>query len=71
MKPAAIIGDTMKQQIESAKNFVKRNQTKILITTTVVATSAAMLMKASLNAHDQFLKDNGLYDTYYTPDADE
>jgi hypothetical protein len=61
----------MKQQIETAKEFVRRNQTKILVTTTVVATSAALVMKAAVNQHNQFLRDNGLFDTYYATNEDE
>lgn len=61
----------MKAQLATVKGFVKKNQTKILITTTVVATSAALLMKASLNSHDEFLREQDLYETYYHPDADE
>jgi hypothetical protein len=60
-----------KEKIASAKEFVAANQTKILITTTVVATSAALLMKAGLNSHDEFLREHDLYETYYHPDADE
>lgn len=61
----------LNKQIATAKGFVKKNQTKILITTTVVATSAALLLKAGLNNHDEFLRDHDLYDEYYTPDMNE
>ena len=55
----------MNETLAAWKSLVKRNQTKILITTTVVATSAALVMKASLNKHDEFLREHDLYDTYY------
>ena len=55
----------MNETLAAWKSLVKRNQTKILITTTVVATSAALVMKASLNTHDEFLREHDLYDTYH------
>jgi hypothetical protein len=56
-----------KKTLVSTKNFVRRHQTQILITTTVVATAIALGMKKGLNEHDEFLKEHDLYDEYYTP----
>ena len=37
---------------------------------TVIATAAAVMMKAGLNEHDEFLREHDLYDEYYHPDLD-
>lgn len=60
-----------KKALVSAKNKVVKNKTKILAVTTVAATGAVVLLKVGLNQHDAFLKEKGLYDEFYTPDADE
>lgn len=60
----------MLKSIDSAKNFVRRHQTKILITTTVISTTAAVLFRTSLTQHDNFLKDHDLYETYYAWDEE-
>lgn len=61
----------MKKQIATAKNFVRRNQTKILITTTVAATGAAVLFRIGLNDHDKFLKEHDLFEKFYTLSDEE
>lgn len=48
-----------------AKNWVVRNERKILITTTVVSTTAAVLMRTGIKQHNQFLREHGLYDQFY------
>lgn len=55
----------MKTKLATAKKFVLDRQTKILVTTVVVTTTAAVLMKTGLTQHDNFLKENGLYDAFY------
>ena len=47
----------------STKNFVRRHKTAV----TVVATSAVWyaINRTALNQHDEFLKENGLYDAFY------
>ena len=60
----------MLETLVSVKNFVDRYKTRILITTTVVATFAAVAMKARVNEQDAFLKEHDLYDAYYHPDPD-
>lgn len=71
MKPATIIGVTMKQQIASVKAFVQRNERKILVTTTIVATTGMVIMRTGLKQHDDFLREHGLYDQFYAKDEDE
>lgn len=58
----------MLEKINSAKNFVRRNQTKILVSALTVTTTTTVLMKAGLKQHDEFLKEHDLYDAYYTPE---
>lgn len=55
----------MKNRLASAKNFVVRNERKILITTAVVATTAAVLMRTGIKQHNDFLKEHGLFDAFY------
>jgi hypothetical protein len=55
-----------KNPIAPAVKFVKRNERRILISTAVVTTTAAVLMRGGLKQHDDFLKLHGLYDAFYT-----
>jgi hypothetical protein len=55
-----------KQKLVSVKNKVAANKTKILGTIAVVATTAVAIQRYGLKQHDQFLKEKGLYDEYYT-----
>lgn len=55
--------------LTSTKNFVRRNQTKILVTALVVTTTVAVVLKTGVNAQNQFLKDNGLFEKYYDIEA--
>lgn len=57
--------------IVSVKNFVVRNQTKILITTTVAATVSAGMFKIAVSQRDEFLKENNLYDAFWAQTDDE
>lgn len=61
----------MKEKLASAKKFVSDHQTKILVTTTVVSTTVAVLTQIGRHQIDNFLREEKLYDKYYTPDADE
>jgi hypothetical protein len=60
----------MNEKLASVKNFVVRNQTKILVTTTVVSTTVAVATQLGRRSVDKFLKERDLYDEYYTPDKD-
>lgn len=60
----------MKKQIVSAKNIVRRNQTKILATVAVVTTTIAVVQQIGLQQHNEFLKDHDLFDTYYAMDEE-
>jgi hypothetical protein len=55
---------TMNAKLASAKNFVVRHKTAIAVTTTVVVMFA--INRAALKQHDDFLKENDLYDKFYT-----
>lgn len=50
----------------TAKNFVVRHKTAI----TVVGTAAACLYlnRLALKQHNEFLKEKGLYEEFYTPE---
>jgi hypothetical protein len=56
---------TKKNPVTSVKNFVVKHERKILVTTTVVSTTAAVLMRTGLAQHNAFLKEKGLYEEFY------
>lgn len=58
----------MNEKLASAKNFVKRYERRVLITTTIVATTAAVLMSRGVKSHNEFLKEHNLFDEYYQPE---
>ncbi|QPX71440.1 hypothetical protein SscP1EGY_42 [Streptomyces phage SscP1EGY] len=55
-----------KQKLISAKNKVAEKKTVILGTIAVVVTTGAVIQRYALKQHDQFLKEKGLYDEFYT-----
>jgi CHASE2 domain-containing sensor protein len=55
----------MNEKLNSAKNFVVRNKTKILVTALVVTTTVAVIEQTGIRSLNAFLKENNLYDTYY------
>lgn len=56
---------TKQSVVARTKNFVKKHETKILVTTTVVSTTAAVLMRTGIAQHNEFLKQHGLYEEFY------
>lgn len=53
----------------STRDFIRRNKNTIIvgaITTTVIA-----IQQRSVQMHNDFLKEKGLYDEYYTPEIGE
>jgi hypothetical protein len=56
-------------RVTRIKNFVGRHKVSI----TMVATSTAWyaINRAALSQHDEFLKERGLYEEFYTPQDDE
>lgn len=55
----------MHKKFATPRNFIRRNQTKILIITTATATAAAVLFRLGSKQKDEFLKEHDLYDTFY------
>lgn len=58
----------MFERLTSAKNYVVKHKTAILVTSLVVTTTAAVLMRGGLKQHDEFLKNYDLYDVFYSPE---
>lgn len=56
-------------RIARVKNFVDRHKVSI----TMVATSTAWIAinRVALKQHDEFLKEHGLYEEFYTPQDDD
>lgn len=52
----------------SAKNFVVRHKTKLAVAAT--ATVCYAIHKSALDQHNEFLKEHGLYEQFYTPEED-
>lgn len=60
------MNETTKQSpVTTVRNFLKRNERRILITTTVVSTTGAVLMYRNVSALNEFLKEHDLLDQFY------
>lgn len=60
------MNETTKQSpVTTVTNFFKRNQTRILIGTTVLSTTGAVLMYRNVSALNEFLKEHDLLDQFY------
>ena len=55
-----------KTALNSTAVFVKKHETKILAAATVTSVALAALMRLGLVQHDNFLKEKGLYDEFYS-----
>lgn len=51
--------------VRTLVNGARKHERKILITATVVSTTAAILMRSGLAEHNAFLKEHGLYEQFY------
>lgn len=51
--------------VHTLVNGVRKHKCKILITTTVISTTAAVMMRSGLAQHNAFLKEHGLYEQFY------
>lgn len=58
----------MNKPLASAKNFVVKHKVAIAVVTT--ASICLVINRMALSQHDEFLRENGLFDKFYTPDAD-
>lgn len=58
----------IKPAVRTVRNSVAANKTRILGTVAVVSTTVAVLQRVGLNQHDEFLKEHGLFDAFYTPE---
>lgn len=61
----------MNEKLATVKNFVVRNQTKILVTVAAVATTATVIQQIGIKQHNDFLKEHDLYEEFYALDEDE
>ena len=59
----------IEQPKRSIKKFVVRHKTAILVTVTAVASLA--FTQIAMKGHNDFLKEKGLYDEFYTPEESE
>ncbi len=56
----------MHKRLAATKNFVVRNERKLLVTALVVTTTTTVMMRAGLAQHNDFLKEHNLYEAFYT-----
>lgn len=56
----------MNKKFASMKEFVKRNERRILITTSVVGIAGTALMVRNQRVVNEFLKEHDLLDEFYT-----
>lgn len=56
---------TKQNPVRTFVNGVKKHERKILITTTLLSTGAAVVMRSGLAQHNAFLKEHGLYEQFY------
>lgn len=59
------VATTKKSPVTSVKEFVARNERRILATTTVVSLTAAVVMRSGIAQHNEFLKEHGLFEEFY------
>ena len=51
--------------VAKLKNTWRKHERKVLITTTVVSTGAAIIFRTGLAQHNEFLKQHDLYEKFY------
>jgi hypothetical protein len=61
----------IKEKLDSTKKFVQQHQTKILATTAAVTTTVAVLQRIGLKQHNDFLKEKGLHEEFYSQTDNE
>lgn len=57
----------MNNALNSTKNFVKKH--RVAIAVVVTAATCLTINRYALKQHDAFLKEKGLFDEFYTPEA--
>lgn len=55
----------MNKNLVSMKNFVKKHERKILITTNVIAIGGVVMMRTGIAQHNDFLREHGLFEAFY------
>jgi hypothetical protein len=55
----------MNEKLAPVKEFVARNQIKILATVAVVSTTVAAYQQLGVKQHNDFLREKGLYEEFY------
>jgi hypothetical protein len=57
----------MKNKLNSTKNFVKKHRVAIAISGT--AATCLYLNYRAMEIHNEFLREHGLYEKFYTPEV--
>jgi hypothetical protein len=61
--------ETIKKAVDSTKKFVYKHRVAIAVTLTTAI--CLKLNQVALADHDDFLRDNDLYEKFYTPSDEE
>lgn len=56
----------MNEKLATAKKFVVKHKTAIAVTVTAIAVNR--FYATAINQHNDFLKEHGLYEQFYTPE---
>lgn len=59
------MNETKTSTVTTVKNFAVRNKTRILTTLAVASVAGNVVMYRSVKLHNEFLKENGLFDQFY------
>ena len=59
----------MNKTLAATKNYIVRNQNKLLGAALIVTTTACVTMKLGLVQHDTFLKEHDLFEKFYNIEA--
>lgn len=60
--------NTLKNKAIATKNFVAKHRVAIAVTGTAAA--CLYLNRRAMSQHDEFLKEKGLYEEFYTPEEE-
>lgn len=58
----------MKTTLSKIKKHFVAHQTQYAWTTAALATTAAIILRIGLSEHNDFLKEKGLFEEFYTPE---
>jgi hypothetical protein len=58
-------GNSMIPPLVAPIRFVRRNRTRILVVTTITLAGVVAIQQRGIKQHNEFLKENGLFEKFY------